>query len=95
MNIFMQVFDIWGDPTGNLAQEAALLSYVNTIPDGSIVMVSAYDSANPCKADCQEALTSLGGTGTALGQSRKNFALYKSEVLSSASSSCVYSIQST
>ena len=41
----------------------ALLDYITSIPDGSIVLIAVYDTASPCGTACQEVLRLVGGTG--------------------------------
>ena len=40
-----------------------ILNYITSIPDGTIVLMAVYDSANNCDDSCQEALRLVGGTG--------------------------------
>ena len=62
-----QVFDIFA-PGGvdATAAEAALLALVNSQPDGTIVLVTVFGSAEPCMTNCQAVLSSIGGTGQPL-----------------------------
>ena len=56
----LQTFDIY-DPNSAI-NEPLLLDHVRSIPEGSIVLMAVYDSADPCHVDCQ---TSLGLVGAA------------------------------
>ena len=56
----LQTFDIWGHHSGT--NEPRLLDHVRSIPDGSIVLMAVYDSANPCEDKCQAALGLVGAT---------------------------------
>ena len=40
-----------------------LLDYIISVPNGTIVLMAFWDSANNCDDSCQEALGLVGGTG--------------------------------
>ena len=63
----MQKFDIH-EPGGVDADaaEADILAFVNSQPDGTVVLASVLDSAEPCKTNCSAVLSSIGGTGQPL-----------------------------
>ena len=61
-----QTFDVFKDGGADTAEQA-LLNFVALQPNGSIVMMAVYDSANPCNSNCQRAMLLVGGTGQAIG----------------------------
>ena len=60
---FFQKFDIHGSQDA----ESALLEHVNAVPNGNIVLMAVYDSANPCRADCLESLDLVDGIQQRIG----------------------------
>ena len=76
--IFSQNFNIYNGGNCHRAAaaaeaEAALLNHVNSIPDGSIVLMAVFDAARPCASDCRAALALVGATPQAIdrrGRSR-------------------------
>ena len=60
---FFQKFDVHGSQDA----ESALLEHVNAIPNGNIVLMAVYDSANPCNTDCRESLDLVGGIQQRIG----------------------------
>ena len=47
----------------NPGHSQGILNYITSMPDGTIVLIAVYDSANNCDDSCQEALRLVGGTG--------------------------------
>ena len=56
----LQTFDI--HHFNSVTNEPLLLDHMRSIPEGSIVLMAVFDSADPCGSDCQ---TSLGLVGAA------------------------------
>ena len=50
----------------------AMLNFINTLPDGLIVMMAAWDTGSVCRAGCQKAMELVGGSGIPNGH-RGNF----------------------
>ena len=48
------------------AAEAAVLTFYNSQPDGSIVMMSVWDTGQNCAADCKNATFTVGGSGASI-----------------------------
>ena len=55
-----QKFDVYG--SGGSTNGPALLAHVNATPDGRIVLMAVFDSANNCGVDCQTSLGLIGAT---------------------------------
>ena len=64
-----QNFNIY---SGGSSAEAALLSHVSSIRDGSIVLMAVFDAVRPCGTDCRAALTLVGATPQAIGRRGRN-----------------------
>ena len=61
----LQTFDIY-DPN-SATNEPLLLDHVRSIPEGSIVLMAVYDSADPCGNDCQISLGLVGAAQQGFG----------------------------
>ena len=50
-----------------MLNEHRLLEHIRSIPEGSIVLMAVYDSADRCHVDCQASLGLVGATQERFG----------------------------
>ena len=63
------------DTYGNGNNSAAMISFISKYPDGSIVCIAAYDTANGLTQEAVNYLASLGSTGVSSIDFRSSFAM--------------------